>query len=136
MEANLKIVAPGRKPVPLTVTAVPPSAGPEFGLTPETVGRYLNWSATTVGLVPPRVVTCTSTIPTGSGGDVATIEVGELTVKPEALAGPNVTAVALARLIPLSVTEVPPPDAPLAGMTPVTAGGSGRVVKGSSVPDA
>jgi hypothetical protein len=28
-----------QRPVPVTVTEVPPASGPELGLTPETVGR-------------------------------------------------------------------------------------------------
>ena len=35
---------------------------------------------------------------------------------------PNLTAVALARLVPVIVTVVPPPVGPAAGLTPVTVG--------------
>jgi hypothetical protein len=43
---NLKIVAvvPRKKPVPVTVTVVPPAVDPLFGLTPVTVGANLNLS--------------------------------------------------------------------------------------------
>ena len=33
-----KTVAPATKPVPVMVTPVPPALGPEFGVTPPTVG--------------------------------------------------------------------------------------------------
>jgi hypothetical protein len=37
VEANLTAVAPV-KPLPLTVTVVPPASGPAFGLTPVMIG--------------------------------------------------------------------------------------------------
>jgi hypothetical protein len=35
---KVAVVAPGTKPVPVTVTTVPPASGPAAGETPETVG--------------------------------------------------------------------------------------------------
>src|SRR5207248_1128230 len=61
--------APVAKPVPVRVTFVPPPSGPEVGLTPATVGTNLNLSAADTVLVPPRVVTVTSTIAGDSAGE-------------------------------------------------------------------
>ena len=35
---KVAVVAPGTKPMPVTVTTVPPASGPAAGETPETVG--------------------------------------------------------------------------------------------------
>src|SRR5581483_6678648 len=68
--------------VPVIVTLVPPLAGPADGLTPVTVGAptYVYWSAELVALVPPVVVTVTSTVPAEPAGAVAVIWVALLTV--------------------------------------------------------
>ncbi len=57
-------------------------------------------------------------------GDVAVIDVAELTVKPVALVAPNLTAVAPVKLVPVIVTVVPPPAGPDVGEIEVTAGGA------------
>jgi hypothetical protein len=48
--------------------------GPEFGPTAVTVGGggtvYVNWSAELFVLVPPGVVTVTSTVPAVPGGEI------------------------------------------------------------------
>ena len=72
--------------------------------------------------VPPGVVTVTSAMPAEPAGLVAVIEVAEVTVKPVAAVDPNVTALAALRLVPLTVTVVPPARGPVAGATPVTVG--------------
>ena len=51
----------------------------------------MNWSAEPVAEVPPGVVTVTSTVPALPAGEVAVIEVAELTVKPVPAAAPNLT---------------------------------------------
>ena len=71
--------------------------------------------------MPPVVVTLTSTVPVPAG-EVAVIEVAELTVKPVAGVAPNVTAVAPVKLVPVIVTEVPPLDGPDVGEIEVTVG--------------
>ena len=63
---NFTTVAPV-KPVPVTLTVVPPAVIPEVGLTPVTVGSggavKVNWSAGAFSAeVPPGVVTVTSTV--------------------------------------------------------------------------
>jgi hypothetical protein len=71
--------------------------------------------------VPPAVVTVTSTVPVPAG-DVAVIEVAELTVKLVAFVAPNFTAVAPVRLVPVMATEVPPAFGPEVGEIDVTVG--------------
>ncbi len=75
---------------------VPPAVGPLAGAIPVTVGAptKVNWSAGEVALVPPGVVTVTSTVPAPSAGEVAVMEVALLTVKLVAAVAPNDTAVA------------------------------------------
>jgi hypothetical protein len=71
--------------------------------------------------MPPAVVTVTSTVPAAPDGAVAVIEVAESAViTPED--DPKFTEVAPERLVPETVTEVPPPVDPLVGLIPVTAG--------------
>ena len=55
-------------------------------------------------------------------GEVAVIEVAELTVKLVALVVPNFTAVAPVRFVPVIVTAVPPGAGPDVGEIDVTAG--------------
>ncbi len=78
--------------------------------------------------MPSGVVTMTSTLPATAGGAVAVSVVAEVTVK---MAGvlPKATAVALVKLVPVTVTEVPPPVGPLDGETPVTVGVSAVAVQ-------
>ena len=82
----------------------------------------MNWSAALVALVPPRLVTRTSTVPADPAGAVAVICVALLTVKPVAAVPPKVTAVAPVKFVPVRVTVVPPIEEPLAGETEVTVG--------------
>jgi hypothetical protein len=72
--SNLTAVAPV-KPVPVMVTVVPPTVGPEVGVTELTVGAAtkVKWSPVFVGEVPPGLVTVTSTAPAVCGGEVAVI---------------------------------------------------------------
>ena len=53
---------------------------------------------------------------------VAVSWVAESTVKPEAAVPPKLTALAPVRLVPVTVTTVPPVVGPEAGLTPVTVG--------------
>jgi hypothetical protein len=117
-------VAPATNALPVIVTDVPPFRGPEDGLTPVTAGTesYAKRSEDPVRDVPPGVMTVTSTVPAAWGGEVAVIEVDELTVNDAAALAPNLTAVAPLRLLPLTVTVVPPATGPAAGLTPLTAG--------------
>ena len=80
----------------------------------------MNWSAAEVGDVPLGLVTVMSTVPKPAG-EVAVIEVAELTVKPAGTA-PNLTAVAPVKLVPVIVTVVPPMIGPDVGDIAVTVG--------------
>ena len=81
----------------------------------------MNVSAALVALVPPGVVTVTSTAPAACAGEVAVIEVA-LTTEKLAAVPPNDTAVAPVKLLPVMVTLVPPAVGPAFGLTPVTVG--------------
>ena len=72
--------------------------------------------------MPPMVVTLTSTVPVPAG-EVAVIDVAELTVKPVAGVAPNATAVAPVKPVPVMVTDVPPASGPAVGDIEVTVGG-------------
>jgi hypothetical protein len=63
----------------------------------------------------------TSTIPVPDG-EVAVIVVALTTVMPVADDPPNTTAVAPVKLVPVTVTNVPPAAAPLVGEIDVTVG--------------
>ena len=79
------------------------------------------WSLALVALVPPAVVTVTSTVPVPEGA-VAVICVAVFTVKPVALLVPNFTAVAPVKFVPVIVTLVVPPVGPAVGERLVTVG--------------
>jgi hypothetical protein len=81
----------------------------------------VNWSAELVLLVPPAVVTVTSTVPVPAG-ETAVIDVVEFTVKLVAPVEPNFTAVAPVKLVPPIVTDVPPVSKPVVGLRFVTVG--------------
>ncbi len=85
-------------------------------------GAYVNWSAGLVVDVPDGLVTLTSTVPTAPAGEVAVMEVAELTVKVEAATEPKRTALTVERLVPVMLTEVPPAVEPELGLTLVTVG--------------
>jgi len=122
------------KLVPMIVTEVPPAAGPEEGLSALTVGEdgggeavKVNWSAgASTGEVPSPVVTVTSTVPVPAGVAAVICEL-VFTMKAAAASVPNVTAVAPARLVPVTVTVAPPWMGPEEGFKPVTVGGGGGV---------
>src|SRR6267143_1307159 len=69
------------KPVPITVMVVSPDAVPVFGLIPSMTGvpntgaLYVNLADGPIALVPPAVLTVTSTGPAAPGGtDPAMVE--------------------------------------------------------------
>ena len=72
--------------------------------------------------MPPAVVTVTLTVPADSAGDVAIIEVAELTVTAVAVTVPNITVAPEAKPVPVMVTEVPPVVGPDVGLMLVTVG--------------
>jgi len=72
--------------------------------------------------VPSGVVTVTLTVPALSAGEVAVIDVAELTVKPVAAMLPKSTTLAPVKFVPVIVTLVPPAVVPELGEIPVTVG--------------
>ena len=102
MVPNFTAVTPVN-PVPVIVTVAPLVAGPLVGEIPVMVGAYVNWSAAEVALVPPGVVTVTSTVPVPAG-DFMVREVDEVTDKPVPAVVPNFTAVAPVNPVPVTVT--------------------------------
>ena len=120
-EPNLTEVAPVN-PLPLTLTTVPPKAGPEFGETLETMVAYVNLSAALVVDVPAIVVTVMSTVPTDPAGDVAVICDAPLTLYDVAALVPNMTLLAPIKPVPVIVTGVPPEVLPVDGDIAVTVG--------------
>jgi hypothetical protein len=108
------------------VTTVPPVVLPLLRLNAVTLGavpaEYVKWSLDDTADVPVGVVTTTSTVPAAIGGDTAVIAVDEFTTNDAASTPPNVTAVALVKLVPLIVTEVPPALEPLLVPRLLTAG--------------
>ena len=81
-------------------------------------------SAPEMTLVPPGLVTVTSTAPAPDcdDGEVALIEVSEVIVKLAPLSVPKSTAVALEKPLPVITTGVPPGAGPLETLRPVTVG--------------
>ena len=76
-----------------------PLVGETFLTTTGVSCRYLKRSPGSVALVPPSVVTVTSSVAPGvPAGETAVIEFAELTMRSVALAVPKWTAVAPSRL--------------------------------------
>ena len=83
----------------------------------------MNWSlGALTAEVPLGVVTVTSTVPVPAGEMTVRLDPVSALIEVPALV-PKCTAVAPAKLVPLTVTEVPPAASPFEGLTPVTVGG-------------
>ena len=80
----------------------------------------MNWSPRLAVLVPPGVLTVTSTVPEPAGEVAMTLVAGSA-LSALALAAPNLTSLAPVRFVPVIVTVVPPLAGPL-GSTSVTVG--------------
>jgi hypothetical protein len=115
MQCPRAAVAPV-KPVPVTVTSVPPPVPPEVVPRPVTVGAAgavnVNWSAETAADVPPGAVTMMSSVAGGFGGVVTIRLVSDATRKLAAGTLPNETALAPVKPVPVTVIIVPPPVVP------------------------
>ena len=120
---KLTAVAPV-KPVPVITTVVPPLVGPAVGAIEVITGAAtkVNWSAELVLLVPPAVVTRTSTVPALPTGETAVICVALFTVKDVAAVAPKLTAVAPLKPVPVITTVFPPTVGPEVGANEATAG--------------
>ena len=82
----------------------------------------MKMSAEEVADIPPGVMTFTWTVPAEPAGEVAVIELSELTTTEVAYMLPKLTTEALVRLVPARVTVVPPAVGPAFGLTVVTEG--------------
>ena len=118
---NVTAVAPVRL-VPVMVTVVPPAVGPVVGTKLVIVGGATNLKVPGDVAVPPGVVSDTATVPAAWAGATALTVVGPVTVKLLADVVPNLTAVTPVRLVPVTVTVVPPVVGPAVGAMPVTVG--------------
>jgi len=121
-------VAPAWKPDPLTVTDVPPDVRPLEGETDETAGAgatYVKQFAH-VPDCPSGFMTRTLAGPAACAAVVPVIDVG--VIVPTVIGVPPSETVAPAwKLVPLTVTDVPPRVEPLAGAIPVTVGAGAGV---------
>jgi hypothetical protein len=103
------------KPVPESVTALPPTAGPEFGVTPETTGTgfaYVKPPGSALD-VPPAFVTVTATFPAACAGATKLMLV--FVVDCASTTMPPIVALVLKRPVPERVTRVPPARGPDVG---------------------
>jgi hypothetical protein len=114
------------KPLPETVTLVPPVFGPLAGLTPVTVGRKAKASA---AVKADRALATTTLTAAAVGvllaGMVALHCVVLPQLTPVAVVLPKETCVAPAvvlKPVPVMVTDAAAPTGAVAGLTPVTAG--------------
>src|ERR1043165_4907655 len=106
------------------MVTVPPASGRPAGDTLPMVGagpRKTKPSASTAERVS-RLVTVTVAGPCAPAGVVAVMVVAFCTVTDVAAWVPNNTVAPAAKLVPVSVTDVPPASGPLAGAMPVTVG--------------
>jgi hypothetical protein len=124
---NWTVVIPVTKFVSVTVTIVPPTSGPDDGLTPVTVGlaavTYVNRSASVGVDVTPLTVTVTWTaagVPLGGLG--TEIKLGLVNVTGDAGTVPNMTVAVLVKWLPMIITVVPPARGPMFGEILVTVG--------------
>ena len=107
-----------------------PPPGEPSGRGPAVVDRdvtaggawYVKRARVVTAEVPPGVVTRTSTVPTARAGLVTRRVVAETRTTLLVVVGPNCTAVARVRPVPVSVTVDPPAVGPDAGEMPVTTG--------------
>jgi hypothetical protein len=87
---------------------------------------YVYRSSGLVALVPPDVMTVTSTVPDPGGDEAVTTVPAPFTAKVDAgFPGPKSTARAPVRLVPVIVTVVP--LVAELGVTPATVGNGGRL---------
>jgi hypothetical protein len=104
--------------VPVIVTAVP--GGPLVGLNPEMVGggggMVNDWLVVTS---PPEATTVSGPLVAPAGTPTVMLVPGGA---PGLGMGPKRTALALSRLVPVIVTDVP--TGPEAGLKPITVGGA------------
>jgi hypothetical protein len=121
VDPNVTEMAPV-KLVPVIVTVVVPAAGPEDGATEATSGFVTKVNAPALPPVPPVPVSVTATGASAWAGVLTVTFVGPVTCTVVPGAPPNVTALAPVRLVPVTVTGVPPATGPFDGVTEVMVG--------------
>jgi uncharacterized protein len=115
VEPNVTTVAVVRS-VPVTVTVVVPLVDPVTGEKLVIVGAgATNLYVPADVAVPPGVVTVTFTGPDAWAGVTATILVPVVSTENDLAAVPNLTALAVVKLVPVTVTVVVPLVDPVAG---------------------
>ncbi len=123
-----RTVVPAVKPVPSTVTTVPPCAGPVSGekeLTVNGVGATKVNAAAAVALVPSRFSTVTLATPAACGG-VTAVRTSSLRLSMLSAAMlSNSRTAPLRKFVPVMVTGVPPAIGPLLGTTAMIVGAFG-----------
>ena len=88
----------------------------------------MNWSlGALTAEVPLGVVTVTFTVPVPAGEVTVRLVAVTPLIEVPGWPVPKSTAVAPVKLVPLTVTEVPPAVGPLEGLTPVTVGSAGAL---------
>ena len=114
---NLTAVTPARL-VPVMVTRGAPGRRAGVGLTLVTVGGrdVGEWVVRAGGAGTPRPVTVTSTVPAEPAGAVAVMVGPAIDGEGGCGCGPNFTALAPVKLMPLRVTQVPPAVGPVVGL--------------------
>ena len=85
-------------------------------------------------MVRRGVVTVTSTLPAEPAGDVAVIDVSEMTVNAAAVPTRSRRRSTPVKPVPVIVTGVPPAAGPAEGLTPVTAGADAYVNSSAELP--
>lgn len=108
---------------------VPPDVGPALLLKLATVGAGSNvkWSAADTLLIPPGVVTVTSTVPDGFAGEVHVKEVALETTTDVAGTAPKVTLAPGTNPVPETITTVPPETGPAVWLSDDTEGTGSNV---------
>ena len=129
------VVAPGTKPVPVSVTATVCPRPPLSGATLASVGGAGVTVNVWLSVVPPAVVTVSACAPSAASVAIVSVPVAVVvlvTLTPLTTIPVPATCTVVApgtKSDPVSVTVTVVPWAPLAGLTPASAGADGSTVK-------
>ena len=112
------------------MTAVPPATGPTDGVTPGSPGGGMAWNAAASVLAwASAFVSVTACVAAARTGARHVTDVPPTSVTPVAAVPPNATVQPAAKLLPVSVTTVPPAVGPEFGLTLVSDGAAPMYVK-------
>jgi len=111
------------RPVPVTVTVVPPASVPVVGLIELIVGgaRYVNWSAGEMLDEPAGLVATMFTVSPTEPAGMVTVQAESLS-HTELAGTPPTSNVAALNSLPVTTTVSPPPMAPDGGLTELIVG--------------